>query len=135
MGQLTVSVSAIGVRVLVSVAGEADMTVTGQLSEPLVAAVLAGSRNLVVDLSGLSFIDAACVRVLGGVCETAKEAGGTFMLKGPQPIVVRMLKLCGADGLLSADRSTAPASRPVPPAREVAVPRPRSDHEYFAGAG
>ena len=40
--------------VLVSVAGEADLTVSRQLRE-LLAAVRAGMRDLVIDVSGLRF--------------------------------------------------------------------------------
>ena len=96
MGLLTVSVWAAESYVLVRVTGEADMTVSGQLNEPLMAAMLAQARHLIVDMSGLSFIDVACVRVLAGVCETGEDARGTLVLAAPQPIVVRMLELCGA---------------------------------------
>ena len=100
MGRLTVSVSATESSVLVSVAGDADLTVSTQLGESL-AAELAGARYLVVDVSRLSFIDVACVRVLVGVCEAAKDAGGTLALVAPQPIVGRMLELCRADQLIA----------------------------------
>ncbi len=135
MGLLTVSMSVTESYVLVKVAGEADMTVSGQVRE-LLAAVLAGMRHLVVDVSGLRFIDAACVRVLVGACGAAEDAGGTLVLVAPQPVVARMLGLCRTDQLIAVYGSVAEApSCLVQPAREVPVPGLRSDHEYSASAG
>lgn len=68
------------------------------------AAVRAQARHLIVDLSGLSYIDAACVRVLAAVGETGADAGVTLTLVAPQPIVVRMLELCGADAVARSIR-------------------------------
>ena len=130
MGRLTMSLSARESYVLVTVAGEADTTVSVQLRE-LLAAVLAGMRHVVVDLSGLGFIDAACVRVLVGACGAAEDAGGTLVLVTPQPIVARMLRLCRADQLIAVYGSmTEVPPRWVLPAEETAAPGPRSNHEY-----
>ncbi len=135
MGPLTVSMSATESYVLVGMAGEADMTVSGQVRE-LLAAVLAGMRQLVVDVSGLHFIDTACVRVLVGACRAAEDAGGTLALVAPQPVVARVLELCQTDQLIAVYGSVAEATpRLVQPAREVPGPGLRSDHEYSASAG
>ena len=134
MGPLTVSMSATESCVLVKMAGEADTTVSGPLRE-LLAAVLAGMHQLVVDVSGLRFIDAACVRVLVGA-SGAKDAGGTLALVAPQPVVARMLELCRTDQLIAVYGSVAEAtSGLVPPARQVPAPGRRSEHEYSASAG
>ena len=130
MGRLTVSISATESYVLVRLAGEADTTVGVQLRE-LLAAVLAGMRHLVVDISGLHFMDAACVRVLVTACRAAEDAGGTLVLVAPQPIVARMLRLCRVDQLIAVYRNvTEVASRRVLPTEETAAPGPCSDHEY-----
>lgn len=110
MGLLSVSVSASESYALVSLAGEADTTVCERLREPLVAVVLAGTRNLVVDLSGLSFIDSACLRVLLAVCRMTEEAGGSLGLAAPQPVVARMMELWGADQLIAVYGSAAEAA-------------------------
>jgi anti-anti-sigma factor len=134
MEQLTVSVSTTESSVLVSVAGEADMTVGGRLGEAL--AGLAGARYLVVDLSRLSFIDVACVRVLARGCGAVGDAGGTLVLVAPQPIVARMLELCRADQLIAVFGSMPERlSGPVVPTRKAEVPRPRNGHRYPASAG
>ena len=132
------SMSTTEAYLLVKMAGEADMTASAQLRDTL-AAVLAGMRHLVVDMSGLHFIDAASVRGLVALCKAAEDAGGTLVLVAPQPIVARMLKLCRADQLIAVYESVTEAvPRRVLPAEDVAVPGPRSDHGYsvwVAGAG
>jgi anti-sigma B factor antagonist len=100
---LTVTMLATESYALANVVGEADFTVSGQLGEPLAAALLAGTRQLVIDVSGLSFIDVACVRVLVEARATAEDAGGTLMLVAPQPTVTRILELCRADQLIAVD--------------------------------
>jgi anti-sigma B factor antagonist len=118
------SISATESYVLVKMTGEADTTVSVHLRE-LLAAVLAGTRHLVVDTSGLRFIDAACVRVLVRVCGAAEDAGGTLVLVAPQPIVARMLELCRADQLIAVHGSvTEAAPRRGQPAEEVATAGP-----------
>lgn len=135
MGLLTVSVSVSDTEssVLVSVAGEADTTVSGQLGESLGA--LAGTRYLVVDVSRLSFIDVACVRVLVGVCGAVEDAGGTLVLVAPQPVVARMLKLCRADQLIAVYGSAPIEAPPRMPTKKAAVPHPRGEHKYSSSAG
>ena len=116
MELLTVLVSVRPSYVLVRLAGEADMTVCGRLREALVLAVRAGARDLVVDVPGLRFIDVSCLRVLVQACRMAGEAGGTLGLVAPQPVVVRMMQLCGADRLIAVHGSVAEAAaHRVPP--------------------
>jgi anti-anti-sigma factor len=62
----------------------------------LTAQVTAGTPHLVVDLSRLSFIDASCLQVLWRVSRMAEEAGGSLVLAAPQPMVARVMELCGA---------------------------------------
>jgi anti-sigma B factor antagonist len=116
MELLTVLVSVRPSYVLVRLAGEADMTVCGRLREALVLAVRAGARDLVVDVPGLRFIDVSRLRVLVRVCGMVGESGGTLGLVAPQPVVVRMMQLCGADRLIAVHGSVAEAAaRRAPP--------------------
>ena len=135
MGALTVTISVTESQVLVTLAGEADLTVSGQLRE-LLAAVLAGAQQLVVDVSGLRFIDVACVRVLVEASGPAQDAGAPPVLSSPQPIVARVLELCRADQLIAVSRSVSEAvPRRVPPATEVPGPALRSAHQFSASVG
>ncbi len=106
---LTVSVSARKGYTLVSLAGEGDVTVRDQLLVALTALAAAGTPHLVVDLSGLRFIDSSCLRVLWRVSRMVEEAGGTLRLAAPQPVVARVMKLWGAGQVIGMHNSVAKA--------------------------
>jgi anti-sigma B factor antagonist len=89
------SVQGRGTAVVVSLRGELDL-----LSAPSLQACLSGIRYqgracLVVDLTGLAFIDCACLRVLAACCEEIQAAGGSLALAGPKGAVLRILALTG----------------------------------------
>ena len=115
-GLLTVSVSVREGYTLVSLAGEADVTVRGRLRAALSAQVAAGSAHLVVDLSGLRFIDCSCLRVLWRASLLAQEAGGLLELAAPQPAVFRAMELWGAGQVIGVHDSMAEAVIAVPSA-------------------
>ena len=107
---LTVSVSAREGYTLVSLDGEGDVTVRERLRAALTAPVAAGAPYLVVDLSGLAFIDASCVRVLWQVSRMAEEAGGMLGLAAPRPAAARVLELWGAGQVIGVHDSVAEAA-------------------------
>jgi anti-anti-sigma factor len=79
------------------VAGEADMSNRGALTAVLDAMVEEhrdGERPAVVDLSGLTFADAAAVGLL---LRVAAELPSGVRIVGCRPTVARMLALLGAD--------------------------------------
>lgn len=114
-GLLTVSVQAGEGYTLVSLDGEGDVTVRGRLRAALAAQVTAGAPRLIVDLSGLAYIDASCLRVLWRVSRMAEETGGTLRLAAPQPLVARVMELWGARQVIGVHGSVAEAVIVVPP--------------------
>jgi anti-anti-sigma factor len=104
---LKVSVSAREGYTLVSLEGEGDVTVRERLRAALSAQVMVGVPHLVVDLSGLSFIDCSCVQVLWRVSRMAEEAGGTLGLAAAQPLVARVMELWGVGRLLGVQDGVA----------------------------
>jgi anti-sigma B factor antagonist len=70
-------------------------------------AVAAGGPDLVVDLSRLGFIDASCVRELWQASRQLQQHGGLLKLAAPQPLVARMLALCGTDRVIEVHDSVA----------------------------
>ena len=73
------------------------------------AQVAAGTPHLVVDLSGLTFIDSSCLHVLWQVFLMAEEAGGLMGLAAPQPAVARVTRLWGTDQVIGMHDSVAKA--------------------------
>jgi anti-anti-sigma regulatory factor len=89
--QASVSAGAAGPVVILS--GEADLRSAGQLSELLTVQLATGVERLQVDVSGLSFIDSASRRAL--------------VLARPQPVVMRVLELMGADQVIDVQGAAA----------------------------
>jgi RNA polymerase sigma-70 factor, ECF subfamily len=109
-GPLTVSVSAREGYTLVRLDGEADVTVRDRLRAALAATVAAGTPHLVVDLSGLAYLDCSCMQVLWRASRMAQEAGGMLGLAAPQPPVARVLELWGAGQVTGVHDSVAEAA-------------------------
>jgi len=55
----------------------------------------AGAARSVADLTGLAFIDCACLTVLVRHCKDTRSQGGSFALAGPHDAVHRILALTG----------------------------------------
>lgn len=90
--------------VVVSLHGELDLVETTGVAAAL-GGLAARGRWIIVDLSGLEFIDAAGVAALAGGRRQARDAGGGLLLAAPQPPVRRVLSL-----IWVADTSGVPAS-------------------------
>ena len=58
------------------------------------------ARRLILDLSGLAFMDSTGMQVLLGPRTVLSVRGGTLVLVSPQPVVARILELTGADQLI-----------------------------------
>lgn len=81
--------------IAVSLRGELDI-----VSVPVLQAYLSDIRwpeqaSCVVDLTGLAFIDCACLGVLTRHCEEIRARGGSFSVAGPHGSVLRLLSLTG----------------------------------------
>jgi anti-anti-sigma factor len=86
---------------VMTLSGEADVTTRARLADALQAQVAAGTRILMVELSGLRFADSATIAELAGAARVLKEQGGRLELLNPQPALARMLTLLGIDEILT----------------------------------
>lgn len=59
-----------------------------------------GARRLVLDLSGVAFVDSTGVGALIGSLRRAREQGGDVVLCSPRPSVARVLGLVGVGHLV-----------------------------------
>jgi anti-anti-sigma factor len=57
------------------------------------------ARDVVVDLSELSFADSSLMLDLAALARRVRMAGGTVRLRSPQPHVARLIELVGLDRL------------------------------------
>ncbi|HVM65172.1 MAG TPA: STAS domain-containing protein [Acidimicrobiales bacterium] len=88
-----------GEGVVVRAAGEVDISSVGALEACLGPLVAAGPT--VLDLSGVTFMDASGVRALVRAQHGAEEAGSTFHVRHPSDPVARVLKLGGVYGTIA----------------------------------
>lgn len=103
MTELSVSVSVDdrdgGSRTLVRLVGEADVT-TPALAEVLAAEAAKKPRLLLVDLSGLTFIDSAALNQIVQAHRKLRSDGCQLALVGPSRAVARILQLSAIDQVI-----------------------------------
>jgi anti-sigma B factor antagonist len=107
--RLSVSAAA-GLRhVVVAVAGEVDAVTVPQFRDALMRQVPVAGRRMVVDLSGLEFMDTSAIHVLVSVNNRVMAGDGLLVLAGAQPVVARVLSLAGADEVMPVVATVAEA--------------------------
>ena len=89
--------------------GEIDIATAPAIRRFLMAAISGGDVHLAVDMSGVTFIDAAGIDVLVVAANRAREAGGGLSLRAPSRQVRWLLGVLGLDAVLpAAQRSGGP---------------------------
>jgi anti-anti-sigma factor len=84
----------------ISVRGDLDVAIAAQLWSVLQQNLLAGRRFLRLDLSAVTFVDAAAVTAIVEVHHEALYRRGTLVLVGVTSLVAKVLSLTGVDDLL-----------------------------------
>jgi anti-anti-sigma factor len=102
------------VRHVVSLCGEHDRSTVAALSEVLARAIAADHADLVLDLSGVEFMDAATVGVIVRAREFLGVRSRCLTLQSPSRCASRVLKLCGVDDRTAVARGAAVACRAGP---------------------
>jgi anti-sigma B factor antagonist len=102
---------------VVSVTGEIDVHSGPNLREHLLAALAKGQLDLVVDLSGVSFLDSSGLGVLVTAHKRARAAGGALRLASCRPAVATIFQITALDRAFAIHPSVDDA---------VTAPRPES---------
>lgn len=84
-----------GAAVAVAPGGRIDSTTAPDLEAHLMALVDGGERLMAVDLSGVSYISSAGLRVLLLLARRIKDARGTLVLCGLNEAVTQVFALAG----------------------------------------
>jgi anti-anti-sigma factor len=116
--QLFMSVSTIAACTVMALSGESDVNTVGFVREFLATQVAVGERQVVVDLSGLEFMDCAGTQELLQAHRALLERGRSMALACPGRVVARVLQLTGVDQRIPA-YSTMQAVAPATSARLV----------------
>lgn len=100
------TVAEIGNRVaLVSVSGELDLYVERELREALEAADLLGVPAIVVDLSGVSFLDSTICGILVGEAKRRRRDRGELVLVSNGARTSRVLEVAGINQIVTVHRT------------------------------
>ena len=86
---------------LVSVSGELDLYVATEMREALASAELLGRGVVVVDLSGVSFLDSTACGLLVGEAKRRRREGGELVLVSNGNRANRVLEVAGIDQVVS----------------------------------
>jgi anti-anti-sigma factor len=114
-------------RAVVSVGGEVDLETASQLGDHALAALQDVSPHLVLDLTGVTFMDSTGLKVLLSIQRRADLAGGSFALAGAGNSVRKVLSLTGLDQTFAiyetlSDVPASPAAAAIPPLSGDAAP-------------
>ena len=108
---LAVVTERLGQRATLRVQGELDVTNRDVLHGAISSALENRPPLLVVDLSGLDFIDCAALSVLVRAHGLLAGRGHRLVVTRPKPAVQRLLNLLGLDAYLQLNDTDADISR------------------------
>ncbi len=95
-GQLSCVIEQISDATIIHVRGEVDMATAPRLRQVLIDVLAASpSTHLVVDLSGVEFIDSTGIGVIVGAHKRATARGGRLSAIVTTPAVLRILQTTG----------------------------------------
>ena len=104
---------------VLTVAGDLDVAGAPDLRQHVMAAVRTGSHRLVLDLSGVDFIDSFGLGVLVGALKRVRLLDGDLRLVVPEPRVRRVFEVCDLDRVFILHQTLVEAL-----AAEATGPRP-----------
>ena len=100
------TIAEIGSRIaLVSLSGELDLYVERELRDALESAELIGAPTMVVDLSGVSFMDSTVCGILVAEAKRRRGDHGELVLVSNGARTSRVLKVSGIDQIVSVHPS------------------------------
>ena len=115
MDLLSVTVSTSGSLPVVAARGEVDVTSVAVLEEALDAQFEAGTRSVVVDFLGVTFLDSTGLSALVRAHRRCAASGGRLALVMADPQLLRLLAVTGLDRLIPAFATVDAALADAPP--------------------
>lgn len=90
---------------VVRVAGEIDLFTAPEFKQHITAAIEAGGRTVVVDLTATTFIDSSSLGVLIGAHRRLEEANGRLVVACDDATILKTFQITGLDGVFTIVRS------------------------------
>lgn len=95
MEDLKIDVADRGKWSVITVAGEVDLSSSPALREEFLRLVGLGRYQVIVDLSGVEFLDSTGLGVLVAGLKRLRDNGGDLVLAGPEPRILRLFEITG----------------------------------------
>ena len=103
-----VSTSQIGANAfVVSAAGELDLATVEPLERELDQVIARGARRVIVDLTGVTFIDSCSLGLLVREAKRLRADGGECVIVADDPRILRVFVITGLDRMFGIERSLA----------------------------
>lgn len=118
-----------GDEMRIALNGRLDAAWSNSVNKTLQDTVHGGAHRIALDLSQVSYLSSAGIRVLVLLTKSLKAIGGTLRLIDPSPAVSEVLKLVGFQQLLDTAAALAPAVVPKPAPKPAS---PESRHVKLA---
>ncbi|MGZ9934826.1 STAS domain-containing protein [Streptomyces sp. NC-S4] len=80
-----------------ALAGELDFHTAGRVEPRLAELAGFGRRNMVLDLSGISFCDSSGIELFLRLHQRCRSAGTQLLLRGVPPLLVKSMQVLGVD--------------------------------------
>lgn len=101
-----VSVSRFGAdSFVVAAGGELDLYTSDRLRDRLGDVVELGGRRVLVDLTGVSFMDSTALGVLVNTARALRSSGGQLVLVADDPRVTRVIEITGLGSVFCIEPS------------------------------
>lgn len=94
---------------LVATVGELDHHMATKIRREIDAAISAGSKNIIFDFSGLTFMDSSGIGMLIGRYKKVQKYGGRVVVAAPKPQVKRILEMSGLLNIIKLEPSVKKA--------------------------
>jgi anti-anti-sigma factor len=85
---------------VVTVAGEIDIATVGDVEQELLHAEAGDADRIVLDVSGVTFMDSSAIRLLLAADIRSRADGARLSLLRPPARVMRVLRIAGIDDVL-----------------------------------
>ena len=80
--------------------GEFDLAAADVVEEAIASAERGNARSIVLDLTGVTFMDSSGVRLVLGAAARSRAQSERLSLRRGRPSVQRVFEICGVDGVL-----------------------------------
>lgn len=87
-------------QIYLKVIGEIDIYTVATLKRAVNDLIASGQTDIVLDVSGVTFMDSSGFGILLSACRRVRPQGGRLALVRPNPVIGRMLRLTRLDSII-----------------------------------